>query len=1044
MARDGGAMSEVTAGPQNPSDGQFRHATVLFADLSGYTGVVARLRGQLELVERLGESLDGIAYRVIPRHRGIVNEVRGDGIVALFGLSGADEFDVRDAVDAALELHHLVRAESAEWGVGGALDLHSGIHAGLVLVRRGTRDQRLYRVSGDPMIVAARLSEHAKAGEVIASATSLQGVREFYRTRQNGQLQIETLGMIETVSIQDHSGVTRQFEARARRGLSIFTGREDALATLDAALHKALQGHLQEVRIVGMSGVGKTRLAEEFLNRSFASDVQIVRGYCAPLEQSVALQPFQQIVEQIVRTSGANPDRMDSSNPARVMAAALPASSNRLEALQHLLSPGAVDPGPADAVGSHVVDAVAETLIEAAQHRPLIVFLDDWQWADKSSMAVLAKLGEQAAEARILLLVTSRDPHIDAGKRAVNVIKLQGLGAAETAAIAKALLPGIPDLGVLDSIYRKTGGNPLYVEELCRSGSRSLILHETVPEDPFREVAPHWIARLIANRVGACSPRAQEAVSTAAVIGRIVPRWLFESLLGPAYSDEMMKELAEADLMFAGSASEALGFKHGLTRDIVYDLVGYRLRRDLHRRIAECIELRAGDGNIAEHFEALAYHHRGAENFDKGVEYAEKAADKARSRAALDVALAQYQAALHMLDRMTPTPEVQLRRWSITRNWAQVCIFVPAAAQLERFRKQIAYAEQAGDAPSKARALCLVGYLSYTLGRHNEALDYFEQARQAAQELGITSLLARVMAGIGHLRSARGDTVEAIASLDAALELWRANPPRDPQVVKAYSLACKGLAFADMGELARGRSLIGESRALLADSGHQMEGSIRCFESVMLLWEGRWHEARETADVARKIGQRVNGPYMYAMATAIYSYAQWQLERTKESVEALRHAAGWLEEWDVRLYLSLIYGWLIEVLIGEGRLDEAARYYRLSREDREREGELLGAELGARAMARAAAKSHEGALGPFTTYLDHAREIAERRQSRVQHALNALCEAELFETTGAQQRAAECARFALDEIRAIGLDCYASEAEAIVTRLSGRSEPSAA
>jgi tetratricopeptide (TPR) repeat protein len=790
-----------------------------------------------------------------------------------------------------------------------------------------------------------------------------------------------------------------------------------------------------------MSGVGKTRLVEEFLNRSFASDAQVLRGYCAPTEQSVALQPFQQIVEQIVRAAHVGSQGAPPGDSVSLVSEALPGLAHRFAALRNLLSPGAVDPGPTDAEGSAVVDAVAETLIEAAASRPLVVSLDDWQWADKSSAAVLTKLVERADACRILLLVTSRDPHIGAGEhQSATVIELQGLGAAETAAIAKALLPGIPDLGVLDSIYRRTGGNPLYVEELCRSGSRTFILQEGAPEDPLPEATPHWLARLISNRVGACSARAQEAVSTAAVVGRLVPRWLFEDLLGPAFSDDVMEELAEADLMFADSVSGEFGFKHGLTRDIVYDVVGFRRRQKLHQRIAECIERRAAEGNIAEHFEALAYHHRGAENFEKGIEYAEKAADKARSRAALDVALAHYQAALHMLDRMAQTPEVQLRRWSISRNWALVCMYSPAAAQVERFRKQIAFAEQAGDAQSKARALYFVGYLCYTLGRHNEALEYFEQARRAAQELGMTSLLAEVLGGIGHARSARGDTKEALASLDAALDLWHTNPTRDPQVGKAYSLACKGLALADMGELPSGRSLIGESLALLAGSGHQMEGSIHCFESVMLLREGRWREAFDVAEAARKIGQRVNGPYIFAMATAIASYAAWQLDRTQESVEALRQAASWLEDWDVRLYLALIYGWLIDVLVCEGHFEEAAHYYRKSRDERGKEGEVFGAELGARAMARAAAKSHSDSLGPFGTYLEHAKGIAERRHSRVQHALNALCEAELLEAAGAQAPAAERAAFALREIRSIGIDCYAPQAAAIATRLGRASE----
>ena len=144
-------MSEAYATASKAMGGgqHHRHATVLFSDLTGYTTLVAGLRDRLAVVARITNLLEQVAQRVLTKHRGIVNEVRGDGVVGVFGLPSNDEFDVRDAIEAALELHSTMRAltATASPADGGALDMHSGIHSGLVYVDRGT-DEDLRGIAG--------------------------------------------------------------------------------------------------------------------------------------------------------------------------------------------------------------------------------------------------------------------------------------------------------------------------------------------------------------------------------------------------------------------------------------------------------------------------------------------------------------------------------------------------------------------------------------------------------------------------------------------------------------------------------------------------------------------------------------------------------------------------------------------------------------------------------------------------------------------------------------------------------------------------------
>ena len=1029
----GGAMSEAGTAGQSATDGQFRHATVLFLDVSGYSELVARMRGDLEAVDRMSDLLEQTAHATVSKHRGIINEVRGDGVVALFGLPGHGEFDVRDAIDAAVELHRAVLhlSDHERLGEVGALKLHSGIHSGLVLVRRATRDNRLYRVTGDAMIVAARLSDAASPGEIVVSAGSLRGAHAYFETRARSRLEIPTIGTVETVSIVGRSLLGRPFDARLRRRLSPFSGRQEALARLDAVFEATLAGRAQVVGIVGIAGVGKTRMAEEMLSRTYAANVRVLRGYCSGLQQSMPLEPFLQILREVFDSDSADAERV-SARIADEFPELLAHADTLLELLALDAAAGAAT-SPVGDRGQPMVAALVALLGAIAARQILVLFLDDWQWADESSGQVLTHLQAQAPDARILLLVASRERRIGAGVGTpASLIELEGLQANEVRAVVKALLPGAPNLGLIDSILRQSGGVPLYIEELCQAGASLVFEHDAQAAAFQPEGVPHWLARLIESRFDRLSAAAQEIVSVASTIGNVVPGWLLTALSNVAPSADRMAELAEAGLLYTDGPDQPSNFKHGITRDLIYSLLGLERRRALHLRGAQAIEARVGAEQLDEHYAALAYHYRCADSLEKAIEYAVLAADKAHIRAALDSARLHYQTALDLLDRLPPDATIEARRSSVCRNWALVCMYGPALAQVERFRQQVAYAQQIGDDAGAARAEYFVGYLSYTLGHHRDARDHFMAAHQTAARLGMDNLCAEIVGGLGHSASARGDNSEALSHLDSALALWAAHPsPRGLPVGEAYTLTCKGMVVADRGDFDGGLAIIERGLALVRDSNHQIEGSIYCFQSAVLMWQGRWAEALAAAEVGRRIGQRVNGPYIFAISSAMTAYARWQLDGNPQHVDALQRAVEWLEGWGISLYLSLIYGWLVDALAASGRIGEAAETFRRSRDERGAQGEHLGSAVAARALARVAPSARPAGLEASSWYLEYAWDYAERRESPVQAACNALCEAEVLHLEGDAARARESLTLARSEFQRLKMDWYSQAAQTL-------------
>ena len=1032
MSEGNATASKAMGGGQH-----HRHATVLFSDLTGYTTLVAGHRDRLAVVARITNLLEQVAQRVITKHRGIVNEVRGDGVVGVFGLPSNDEFDVRDAIEAALELHSTMRAltATASPADGGALDMHSGIHSGLVYVDRGTDDKRIYRITGEAPILAVRFSDLAEAGQVIVSASAVEGVRAYFETQSLGRRTFEKFPEpIAIEAVLGHSGLRHRFDVSVRRGLSLFIGRREALSQLQASLDAVLAGERRLVGLVGIGGVGKTRLAEEFLSRSYADDVRVLRGYCTGTEQAPPLEPFLHILSEVlglvphaatsasVEATGRD-DGETRGRLATAVLAELPELGSHVDMLLRILSvnrPERTMVPPDQPSGSAMVDALIALFGALAKRRPLVLFLDDWQWADEASGQVVARLTGGSFAAPILMVVASRDRKLGPGiRRADATIELGGLAPADAGEVVRRLLPGHPDLGVVERIYRRTGGIPLYIEEFCRADPGVSFDEVAQVLDEPGEGTPHWLSRIIEARFEHLSERARHVVSVASVVGRVIPEGLLARVVADAPPGSALEELAAADLLFADGAEHSYSFKHGVTRDVIYELVEFDERVRLHLVTARALETEAD--RIEEHLEALAYHYRRAEQFAKAVDYAERAADKARVRASLDGARAHYQAALEALDRLPPSPRIDARRTSISRNWALVCMYTPAAAQIERFKQQISHAEKTFDEEGAARAQYFVGYLNYTLGRHRDAQAYFELAGAAAERLGMINLQAEVLGGLGHSRSACGQNRAALGYLDASLRIWEEHPsPRGLPVGHAYTLTCKGMVIADMGDFARGHVLIDRALQMLGGVNHQIVGSILCFQGATLLWQGEWAQGYRAAESARMIGQRVSGPFIFATASAIGAYARTIIDRSPEHVEALRRAIEWIEGWDIGLYLSLLYGYLVDALASTGRVDEAAMYFERSREARSVEGDMLGTALGARALARAAAQSPGTRLPAPEHYLAIAREIAELRASPVEAACNAACEAEVMAAAGLPG-AAERAAFARSEFMRLGM-----------------------
>ena len=975
------------------------YLTIVFSDLSNST----RIAGSVE-AEDYADLLDALreAYQaVIPGHGGTIVQINGDGVLAIFGYPETSECDARKATEAALDLHAAVRNLSgSRFAAVGGLRLHTGIHSGLVLVHSGDEVRGRFELLGSATNIASRLSHAAKADEILVSEATLGPERAFFRTSERRYLDLKGKDRpIAAFQVIGRTPVTTRFAATVRSGLTPFIGRETELGALKRGLGEAMAGETRFIAIAAPAGVGKTRLAEELIGHAYAKGCQVHRGECEAGAEP--LRPFREILKSIV--GDALPPALD------------PELDAHRPALLHMLglSPGVERP-TAEAIGS----AVGGFIGRLTRQVPLLLFIDDWQWADDASRQLMGALRNLGG--RLLLLVTERTgPAEDKPIAGAEVLHLAPLSDMETGRTVMCLLPSADPFVVAD-VCASSGGNPLFIEELCHA-----VAYGGDEERPHSGTA--WLDILIQSRFARLPEARAGLVRTAAVIGTVIPAWLLELTTGRGQEDEDVKRLADEDFIFPGEREGTFRFKHGITRDVIYDSVGLHERQALHLRIADVLRRRGAEVGEEEFIEPLAYHYGAGGDAAKTVHYAELAGNKAMAVSSLDRAQAQYRAALDALDRMPPSDEGAERWGRIAQRFGLAGVFDPSPDQLPVFRRAVERAHLHGDRAALAWAEYWLGYINYALGESARAIGHCERALDAAREVGDDRLAVQIRATLGQARAAACDYERALALLDEAIAVKdRHRTGARPPIGFAYSLACKGFALGDLGRFAEAYACFEEAMAAVRGAQHEVEGSVLCQRSAVCLWQGRMDDALVFAREAEQVSQRVKTLYLYAMSRALGGYARWVEDGAADAVQAIVEATHWLEASGRGQFISLNYGWLADVMVKGGRISEGRRYAARALL-RGRKHDRLGEAMACRAMARAAAAGH--GRQPAGYYLARAMDAAQVRGAPHEIAANRLCQAEIAPATGDRRGAISFLAQAQPTFAALGMQWHARQAE---------------
>jgi class 3 adenylate cyclase/tetratricopeptide (TPR) repeat protein len=761
-------------------EGERKQVTVLFADLKGSMELLADRDP-----EEARSILDPVLARMmeaVHRYEGTVNQVMGDGIMALFGAPIAHEDHAIRACYAALAMQAALRRYSDEVRRTHGLPVHFrvGLNSGEVVVRGIHNDLHMdYSAIGQTVHLAARMEQLAMPGSILLTPATLRLVEGLVQVHALGPIPVK--GLVEPVGVAELVGVSalrRRLQAAVARGLTRFVGRQQELAALRQALEHARAGRGQVVAVVGEAGVGKSRLLYEFVHSHHPPGWLVLESASVSYGQAT---PYFPVIDLLKRYA-----HVDEHDDLRTIRAKVTGQVVTLDAALQDTGPALLsllDALPDDSPflqldplqrRQRTLTALKRVLLRESQVQPVLLVFEDLHWIDTETQALLDSLVESLPTARLLLLVNYRPEYQHGWGRKTYYLQLRldPLPLASADELLQALLGDDPSLAPLKHLLiTRTDGNPFFLEESVRTlvETQGLVgepgAYRLARALPSIQV-PSTVQTVLSARIDRLPPEEKQLLHTAAVIGHEVPLALLQAVA--EVSEEPLRRglthLQAAEFLYETRLFPEIEytFKHALTQQVAYETLLQERRRALHARIVEALEVLAGE-RAAEQVDRLAHHALRGEVWDKALAYGRQAGEKSLARSAHREAVEYFEQALSVLAHLPETRDmheqaIDLRLALRTALWP--------SGDFGRILAYMREAESLAMALDDSRRLAQVSlFLSvhfHHSGAYDQAIAPAQRALALATAGGDVVLQALANFYLGTAHQAQGDYRRAI------------------------------------------------------------------------------------------------------------------------------------------------------------------------------------------------------------------------------------------------------------------------------------------
>ena len=921
--------------PQEMLPGSHRPVTVMFANFYGIDEIIETLGPPHEAaVTEILNTYFVAMSDILNRYAGVVNKVDpyalGHRIMAMFGALRAREDDTQRAVRAALEMNDALTTVNKQVSqiLSTIPDLETdfgptplkqriGLNTGFVFAGNvGASTRREYSVMGDEVNLTARLMSVAEEGQLLVSQRVQQQAGSEFVFEEKEPVKVK--GKTEPVRNYVVTGEREQTSRWANLTSSPIVGRAEELMQGQQVVDNVKQGRGQVLVISGVSGIGKTRLAEEVAYYGYRQGMDLLAGTCLSYGQTITYHPWTEIMRTYFGLQPNDPLDASAAKIATILAEL--GEADWTPVVGELLRLGIADnelTGSLEAKlrRQRLLDLTLKLLQTRAQNNPLILVIEDAHWADPASIDLVKYINRNIQNYPILVLIVHRPDEALlswTGDQEATVSLSIGDLPDETAIDIVQNMIGPIDLppALREIILTKGDGNPFFIEEVVRAligagavEKRGAGNWQVVQTTESVEL-PGTIHGIIISRIDRLLETDRRLLQVASVVGAIFATDVIAGIY--PYGDyrgsirDHLSHLDQIGLTEDEPSDDRLHrFKHLTTHEVVYESQSFDQRRDLHCRIARFIEKTAQ--NAAEPIDLLAYHYFDGQDWGKAIYYNLQAARRAQREFANDTAVTAYKRVLEATARLDEETQVEeliaheslgevytllgrydeaLTHFETTRQLAATePESMDQARHLAELSRKTAdvyekrseyetafafldqglnYLNEAEPTLEAARIYLLGAGVYIRQGKIDDAIRWCQKGLDTAMQLqtreGIQAV-AQAYYNLGYCYTRRGEFERTIKLCQTSEEVYRSI---DDIVGQSQALINLANAYSDQGDWESADQALRKSLAMKQKIGDILyQGIISNNLGNINLYRGEWSEATRLFSESTKIWHQV-------------------------------------------------------------------------------------------------------------------------------------------------------------------------------------------